>query len=96
METSTLKDSKGLNSLWFMGVEKDAKEKLTKTLYASYDMVALVRLKKVLLRRLDELENKETSTEVYNNPNWASVQADLNGAKREIKRVLSLLDFVKD
>lgn len=54
------------------------------------------RIKEVLALRLEALENVELSAKAYETAAWAYKQADINGARRELRYLVSLFDFIKD
>lgn len=54
------------------------------------------RIRELLQERLDFLERKENTDRAYENPSWPYYQADINGSKREVKYLLSLLDPMKE
>ena len=66
--------------------KKDFFESLTNNRFV------LGRLKDILLEDLEALEKQGVSD--YDSPSWAYKQADLNGQKRQIQRVLDLLSFI--
>lgn len=53
------------------------------------------RIETLLRERLEHLERKETSEKAYEDAAWAYKQADIVGAKREIKYLLSLFSYKK-
>jgi hypothetical protein len=52
---------------------------------------ALKILKEILEDELNNLEDNELKSDVYNTSNWAYLQADINGAKRTYRKVIDLL-----
>jgi len=54
----------------------------------------LKRLKEILEEELGKLNKLSESS--YDSPSWAYLQADINGQKRQITRVLDLLSFLGD
>lgn len=54
------------------------------------------RLRELLTERLELLDRKENNEKAYENQSWAFYQADINGAKREVRYLLSLLDPMKE
>jgi len=74
---------------------KDTQKKKDFEQALRHDTLVLGRLLELLREDLQSLENKETSSEAYECPSWAYKQADLNGAKRELKKIISLIDFIE-
>lgn len=52
----------------------------------------LLRLKEVMEEDLKKLNSESLSD--YKDPSWAFRQADVNGQKRQIRKVLDLLSFI--
>lgn len=53
------------------------------------------RIREVLLERLQSYEAREDADDAFDSPSWAYKQAHANGAKKEIRFLLSILDFDK-
>ena len=85
----------GLQLVWTQHLKtQEQKEGFAKALLNQADSPILKRLKGILTKRLQELEDKETNREVYNTANWSHLQAHDNGAKMELKTILDILNFI--
>lgn len=77
-----------MHSAWFKGLTEDQKKKRKQFLLANVEVFEL--LEEILK------ENFEEGTPDYDCPSWAYKQADINGANRMLRRVLSLTKLNKD
>jgi len=73
---------------WFKGLSKEDKEKRKQFLLANQEVLEL--LSEILEEQFEE------STPDYQNASWAYEQADVNGHNRAIRRVLNLINIVKE
>lgn len=73
-----------MQSVWFKGLKAEDKEKRKQFILANVQVFDL--LAEVLEKEFQE------STPDYDNPSWAYKQADVNGANRMLRRVLSLIN----
>lgn len=90
---SKLNEDSRLSTQWFIGV-KD-KEGLEKHLLNNSNLLTLQRLLAMLDTKLEELEGKQTSQNLFNNTNWAYLQANIVGQKAALAWVKDLLAFVQ-
>lgn len=91
-----MSNSRGLPTKWFEGIkDEEHKKSLESHLRNSYNYVALVKLKEIVNKRIDELSRAEVSKSVYDNPNWSHLQAHNNGQRETLQWMLDLLAFVK-
>lgn len=75
---------------WLKGAKTPkAKTERKQMVLASRDILEL--LKDILTDDLNNLEDNELKADAYNVSNWAYQQADSNGAKRTIKKVIDLI-----
>lgn len=58
--------------------------------------LALDLLIPILERKLEELDQAQYGKKLYDNPNWAYMQADLMGCKRTINEILELVTLDKE
>jgi hypothetical protein len=79
---------------WTKGMSDLEKEEFVAVLGKSVWLAR--RIRELLKERLEFLERKENSEKAYDNPSWAFYQADIIGAKREVKYLLSLFDPMKE
>lgn len=56
----------------------------------------LIRLADILEEKRVSLETSERSPKVYENPNWAYLQAHTNGMRQAISLIEDLLKFIKE
>lgn len=75
---------------WTRGLTTDESKKERKDLVLSARPTLKV-LKELLEIRLKEKEEEQLKKAAYSNPNWAYLQADLTGAKRELQSLIELL-----
>lgn len=75
---------------WLKGAKTpEAKKQRKQMIIANRDILDL--LKDILTDDLNNLEDNELKADVYNVSNWAYQQADSNGAKRALKKVIDLI-----
>lgn len=75
---------------WLKGAKTpEAKTERKKMIIANRDILDL--LKDILTDDLNNLEDNELKADVYNVSNWAYQQADSNGAKRTLRKVIDLI-----
>lgn len=75
---------------WLKGAKTpEAKKDRRNMVLANLDI--LLVLKDILIDELKLLEDNELKTDVYNVSNWAYQQADVNGAKRTLTKVIDLI-----
>lgn len=75
---------------WLKGAKTPEAKKERKALIQAA-LPTLKVLKEILENELDNLEDNELKSDVYNASNWAYLQADINGAKRTYRKVIDLL-----
>lgn len=73
--------------------DKEAKEDFERLLRNS--TISLGRLREILEEKLEALDRSEVKTEVYDSPNWAYKQADVNGCRRILMNLIQMLEFTK-
>jgi len=73
--------------------DKSAKEDFEKLLRNS--TISLGRLREILEEKLTALDRSEVKSDVYDSPNWAYKQADVNGMRRVLMNIIALLDFTR-
>ena len=71
---------------------KDIKEE---TLKSNIDNPVILTLIKHLKDRKESLEAQDRTETVYDNANWANLQAHRNGRAQEIYHILQLLSFAE-
>ena len=76
--------------LWLKGAKTPEAKKERKAVIQAA-LPALTVLKEILQDELNNLEDNELKSDVYNASNWAYLQADINGAKRTYRKVIDLL-----
>ena len=75
---------------WLKGAKTpEAKQERKAVMQAA--IPAMQVLKDILEDELNNLEDNELKSEMYNTSNWAYLQADINGAKRTYRKVIDLL-----
>lgn len=85
-----------LSVLWTKALNTQAdKDAFSTYLFNNSNHTGLMRLKKLLQERLDELEKYEITLDTYTCPSWSHKQAHINGSKHELNTLLKLLSFVK-
>jgi hypothetical protein len=75
---------------WLKGAKTPEAKKERKALIQAA-LPTLKILKEILEDELNNLEDNELKSDVYNASNWAYLQADINGAKRTYRKVIDLL-----
>lgn len=79
-----------MQARWLKGAKTpEAKTKLRSHIIANRDILRL--LKELLEDDLKNLGDNELKQDVYNVSNWAYLQADYNGAKRTLTKVIDLI-----
>lgn len=48
-------------------------------------------LSEILLKMEDELDQKELSSKIYDNPNWSHKQSHLNGNRETLRTITKLI-----
>jgi hypothetical protein len=84
--------SKELRTAWFSDLPKDKQEDFKKLVLNS--TAVLSKVKRMLEQRLTELDDAELKVEFYSTPEVSHRQTFNAGKKAEVKRFLSLLDFL--
>jgi len=79
-----------VSSEWFIGIDEDEKEEFYRAILRSRKV--LLQLHKLATKRLNEKTVREVSLDAYENPSWAYREADIIGAKRELRYLLALLN----
>jgi hypothetical protein len=75
---------------WLKGAKTPEAKKERKAIIQAANPAMQV-LKEILEDELNNLEDNELKSEMYNTSNWAYLQADINGAKRTYRKVIDLL-----
>jgi len=75
---------------WLKGAKTSEAKKERKAIIQA-GIPALKVLKEILEDELNNLEDNELKSDVYNASNWTYLQADINGAKRTYRKVIDLL-----
>jgi hypothetical protein len=83
---------KAIRTTWFSDLPKDRQEDFKKLVLNS--STVLTKLKKMLEQRITELDDAEQKVEFYENPEVSHRQTFNAGKKAEIRRMLSLFDFL--
>lgn len=77
---------------WVSNLKTDEeKEKFNNQLLGS--KTVLRRLQEMIQQEEDSLEVKSLSKELYDSPNWACLQADINGSRRMAKTIINLINL---
>ena len=87
-------DSNKLPITWFTGLDEEEKEKFRKHLLSNNSNAILSKLKNIVERKRQSLEDSERDTRIYDNPSWSHKQAHNNGARQMLKYIEDLLIFV--
>lgn len=61
-----------------------------------HDTLVLGRLLAILKEEYNTLERQEESEAQFDNPNWEALTAYRSGLRSQIKRVMTLLNFLED
>lgn len=79
-----------MKTVWSKGLDDQGK----KDIKVSFDKGAFLRerLSNILKEKSDDADKDGRSKEGYDCPNWAYKQADMQGYKRALSEILSLLD----
>lgn len=78
-----------MKTIWFEGVKGQEREDLK--LFITNNKKVLDILVKMLYNMYREAENSSVSD--YDSSSWAYRQADLNGEKRTLKKLISICDI---
>lgn len=82
--------SNKINQLWFKDCKNDEeREAVRKRL--KYSNASLKQLREMLEAELASLETSELQSASYEKSNWPYKQADINGSRRTLKRIISWL-----
>jgi hypothetical protein len=84
-----------ISTAWISNLPKEERDSFISFLMSNYDNPSLIRLKELVVAKRLSLEASERSSSVYDNANWAYLQAHNNGANQALKFVEDLLAFVK-
>ena len=79
-----------MKTAWLKGAKTPEAKKERQAIIVAANP-ALKLLKEILEYELNNLEDNELKSDVYNASNWAYLQADINGAKRTYRKVIDLL-----
>lgn len=77
-----------MNSDWL----KSAKDKEERKKQVKSALPTLSILHALITARLEELHERRRAMQNYESPSWPMLQADFNGAERELEYLLNLLD----
>jgi len=75
---------------WFKHLKGD-ELKLERKEFVIGQLPAWKVMKEILQHRLDNLEVHQASKSLYDSPNWAYLQADVNAEARTLRELLILL-----
>lgn len=81
----------GLAISWLSHLQGKDREEFKKTVLNS--TLVLGRLREILTRNLESIQNVETGPDQYKEPAWSWHQAHYNGMKAAYKDILLLLTF---
>lgn len=88
------KDNKGNTPQLWLGIGKELSLDVDSVLRSNHTLV------RAILKALETFEEqellKETTSTDYDTPSWSHKQADRNGARRALKKVESLFNYLKD
>lgn len=79
-----------MKTIWTQVTDKQEEQDIRASFAGS--LVLRKRLIKILEGKIEAYENASMSKDGYDCPNWAYKQADLQGYKRALKEVISLLE----
>lgn len=75
---------------WFKDCKnEDEKQERREVVLSAGPILEVLRM--ILARRLADKTEDRKKRKMYDNPNWALVQADLTGAERELEELLDLM-----
>lgn len=77
---------------WTSNIQ-DPDEKKRFTSYLLNSKGVLERLTEILKQLELELEDKELQENIYDSPSWAARQADINGYRRCLRRILKVINL---
>lgn len=83
-----------LDSRWLRNVESDKKAKFEQAL--RNDTLVLGRLLEILEEEYITAERQEENETQFDNPNWQFKIAYRAGLRAQLKRVMTLLNFLKE
>lgn len=83
-----------LDSRWLKNVEPDRKAKFEQAL--RNDTLVLGRLLEILEEEYITAERQEENETQFDNPNWQFKIAYRAGLRAQLKRVMTLLNFLKE
>lgn len=83
-----------LDSRWLRDVDKADKAKFEQAI--RNDTLVLGRLLAILENELDVSERIEESEAQFDNPNWQYLVAYRAGQRNQLKKVMTLLSFIKE
>jgi hypothetical protein len=78
-----------LNTKWTAGLNKELADELRRNYKES--LVMRRRLKKLLDDKADASTKNSRSKLLYDNPNWALLQADQRGYERAMEEIIELI-----
>lgn len=80
-------------SIWTHHI-KDPEQKDKAETELKYSVTSFNNRLRQILKDMDtSLDGQELATKAYDNPNWAYRQADINGYRRCIKKLLTITDL---
>lgn len=86
-----------LSTQWISHLKTaDDRTHFTDTVYNSSNDVVFMRLKQILVEKLEALKRAERDPKSYELSSWAFAQADNNGSIRTLTQIVDLLSHVKD
>lgn len=83
-----------LDSRWTRHLESNDRSKFENAV--RNDTLVLGRLLAILEDLLNEQERTEDTIKQFDNPNWAYLMAFKNGERSNLKKVMTLLQFIKE
>jgi len=83
-----------LDSRWLRNVEPDKKAKFEQAL--RNDTLVLGRLLEILEEEYANFQGQEENESQFDNPNWQFKIAYRAGLRAQLKRVMTLLNFLKE
>jgi len=83
-----------LDSRWLQSIPVEDKENLERAIRTSG--LVLGRLRSILDEEYEKIERSEEVESQFENPNWSFLMAYKMGQRAELKRILALLQFLKE
>lgn len=83
-----------LDSRWLKGIPDEDRANLEQIVRTS--TAVLGRLKSILDEEYNSIERSEELDSQFDNPNWAYHMSYKMGQRAELKRILTLLQFLKE